>query len=449
MDPIFAGGMLRPNSPSVVGNLFAWYDFSLGSSLTVTPAYLLTNIADISGNSPAGQRDLSQGVTAAKPQWLYHSGSNYGFLRGISGDYFSTPDSTTIETAAGFTSEVKVSLPNWTPAAACVLHAKWTDGANRSWIWLLDTASKLTLQVSADGSTIATAATSTTAVSSLVAAGQSITLRCIYVADNGSAQRTTTYQYSLNDGVSWTTIDSTITQAGAVSLFNGTSALSIGAQGSGTLTYAGSAGLQVYSATLKNSVGTLVSSFSLSSYITGSTFVATTGETWTLNGGSYIVTRTGASFDGVDDELVTSALTMNQPMTIYLIGEQITWTLNRSVYCGYTSGQCFTTPASPGTAIFAGAQAGNLITWVLRASAVHQAVFNGASSFAQLNRQAPTITTNVGAGNFGGFYLASSPGGGFWANLFISELAIFNTAHDQVTRNRLALGFSRKWRFTV
>jgi hypothetical protein len=84
-------------------------DFSTASKLATSFTESSTNAATVTINSTAialparihGARDLYMGTAASQPTYLPWEGSNYGYLNGVTGNYFSTPDSAAGPSTAG------------------------------------------------------------------------------------------------------------------------------------------------------------------------------------------------------------------------------------------------------------------------------------------------------------------------------------------------------------
>ncbi len=144
-------------------------------------------------------------------------------------------------------------------------------------------------------------------------------------------------------------------------------------------------------------------------------------------------------WDGTDDVLSTSAFTLNQPATVYLLGQQVTWTGNDVIFDG-AGGVSFMQQfnASPSIRLFAGSGVADNTNWTVGAYAAVASVFNGASSLIQVNNTAPT-TGNAGAGNFGGFFLGANSVSSVFANVQLKEVILFAGAHDAPTRARVIL----------
>jgi hypothetical protein len=141
-------------------------------------------------------------------------------------------------------------------------------------------------------------------------------------------------------------------------------------------------------------------------------------------------------FDGSSDSLKCDAFALNQPVTIYILGKQVTWTINEYWYDGNAANTMalFQRTTTPNVAIAAGATPGNLAIPV-DSYCILTAVFNGASSLLQLN-QDTALTGNVGAGNGGGFTLGArgDQAGGVFGHIQAKEVILFNAAHDATNR---------------
>ena len=139
-------------------------------------------------------------------------------------------------------------------------------------------------------------------------------------------------------------------------------------------------------------------------------------------------------FDGVDNFLKTDAFTLDQPVSIYILGKQITWTSDRRWFDGNTlnTGTLQMSGSSGDIRIFAGA-ATSTVNATLDTYYVVSSVFNSTSSVLQLNNETP-VTGNAGTNNMGGFTLGASGGNVNWSNIQIKEVIIYNVAHTAEQR---------------
>ncbi len=153
-------------------------------------------------------------------------------------------------------------------------------------------------------------------------------------------------------------------------------------------------------------------------------------------------------FDGVDNFLATGAFTLNQPFTVYLYAQQVSWTANDIIFDGfsYQSAMLAQGGVSPQVFAFAGAIGPVNGDWIEvgnigRALAV---VFNGASSTIDVDNTAGTTTGNASTQNAGGFTLGSGGAGtGNFSNIRVWEVIINNGA-DDATRRELFLSYLKR-----
>lgn len=146
-------------------------------------------------------------------------------------------------------------------------------------------------------------------------------------------------------------------------------------------------------------------------------------------------------FDGAADFLKTSAFTLNQPNTVYVLGRQVTWALNDFIFAGNSVAaadarifQSAVTPAINGTAGLAMTANSDLAVNTYGVLAVS---FNGASSLIQVNNNA-AVTSNAGTNPLAGFTLGSNADGtAGWGNIQVKEVILFPAAHDAATRARV------------
>jgi hypothetical protein len=388
----------------------------------------------------AGERDLFQGTAANRPVYLAYSGTKYGYLNGTAGNYFSTPDSAAVSVTGDLDLRVYCALADWTPSAESTLVAKWNGTANkRSYNLNIQTGGQVRLSLSQDGA-IGNSATSSAATG--FTDGTANWVRATWRASDGRVQF-----FTSADGSSWPQLGTDQSIAFA-SINDNDAVVEIGSVASGTLNLATG---RIYRAQIYDGInGTLVADFNPALYTSGTTFTASTGEVWTLNGGAHIVTRTGLYFDGSNDYLKSAAFSLSQPESVYLVGDQVTWTNAEFIYDGNadaTMGLRQSTP-SPQVNSYAGNFTGQLDGWTLKTDKLITAVFNGTSSSLRVNR-GTAVTGNAGASNAGGLIVGARASLATFSNIFVSEVAIYSAAHGTATQDRWALYAGRKWGFSV
>ncbi len=139
-------------------------------------------------------------------------------------------------------------------------------------------------------------------------------------------------------------------------------------------------------------------------------------------------------FDGVAQAMATSGFTFSQPLTIYLLAQQVTWTNLDLVFDGLTGAvQLRQNTTTPSVTLNAGSLLGDNSGWALNTYAAITCVFNGVSSALQINTGAP-MTGDAGANNAGGFTLGSSRAASTFSNIKVKEVIPYPAAHDAATR---------------
>lgn len=194
---------------------------------------------------------------------------------------FSTPDSVAISAPGDMRLEAWFGIADWTPAALGMVYGQWGGAGNRSHRLILNAAGTLNLQGTADGTNNICNATSSVSVPFTDGTAG-------YIGFTRNATTGDVVFLTSLDGVTWTQLGTTqVSTAGA--FFDSTQTFAIGAQDSGgtnALVVNSFYRLRMWKA-LVNS-GTPALDFSPTNWTAGATFLGTTGETWTLNGGAKV-----------------------------------------------------------------------------------------------------------------------------------------------------------------
>lgn len=136
-------------------------------------------------------------------------------------------------------------------------------------------------------------------------------------------------------------------------------------------------------------------------------------------------------FDGTDDKLITSALSISQPLTHYIWFKQVTWTAGDNIFNGLSTAMLLTQAGTtPALRINAGLAVGDNTNLVLDTYGVVTVVFNGASSLLQVNNGTAS-TGNAGSNSFDGFSLGGVTA---YANIQVKTVLIYSAAHDATQR---------------
>jgi len=247
------------------------------------------NVAEMVNQGTGGSAyDLDVVLGTAANGKPHPSGSM--LLFGASGDYASTPDSAAASITGDIDICIRLSIPDFTPAATKALVSKWAAGAgNDGYLFRISAGGSLSLNISADG-TIGVAVSSSE--NNALPDGEAGWLRVTW-NDTTDVTKFYTSTDATNDpaAVNWTQLgtDRTLISAG---IFDGTAPVEIGTwEGGATQPIDGS----IYRAQILNGIdGTLAVSFDAADQTTNangdtSTFVSSgTGETWTQNGNAFI-----------------------------------------------------------------------------------------------------------------------------------------------------------------
>jgi hypothetical protein len=366
-------------------------------------------------------------MTAAnQPIRLPWSGTNYGYLNGVSGNYFSAPDSAAVSVTGDLDLRVHTSLVLWTGSSQRLL-SKWQSG-QRSYVFSVGASGNLVLGVSSDG-TAAEVPTSTATLT--VSANESLWIRATRVSATGVVQF-----FTSTDGLNWTQLGTNVSST-AGNIFDGTSALSVGDPSANMPTG------RVFRAQVYNGIdGTLAFDFNPAAYVSGTTFVdqSVNAATITLNGGSVIVNNSMLYFDGTNDSLKAAAFAYAQPCTVYFLGSQVTWTASDRLYSGGTtlSNTVLQRTSSPIVAFTGGAATpvGNISTLSIGTRGVLTHVFNGASSLGRLNMESYSLVDG-GSVSANGFTLAAiEAGSSAFGNITFTRALLYSGAHDEATQRR-------------
>jgi hypothetical protein len=381
-----------------------------------------------------GARDLYMGTASDQPKYLGYDGTNYGYLPGpgvisyflsdtnvdLTGDIdlvsFIRYDSSTgassdiISDVGGSSGEAEFRLTSGTLSMA------WYEGGTR-------------ISVFSSAHSVAT--------------GTDIYFRVKRVNDDGGIYKV--YFYKSTDGSSWTLISSH-NGAGVAAPTSSTNVINVARAGFAGLVYK----VEAWQGD-STAGGTLVADFNPADYTSGETFVSSaTGETWTLQKGAHIVTRTGAYFDGRDHHMRSAQFSLSQPENVYLVGQQVDYKYNNSIFEGSSNGTMKLGNSGTEPNIVLGNNTSPLVSdWLSRTCAAVCALFNSASSELRVNRNAAAVS-DIGTDDGNGFTLAARINGRRNTNIFVSEILIYDTvAHDTTTQDRLALYAGHKWIFPV
>ena len=216
--------------------------------------------------------DSEQTTLASQPLLLEHSGTNYVYLSGVSGNYFSTPNATNNQITGDIEIIAKINFTDLSPTQHIV--AKRSLVTNIGYA-LAISLSRLVLSFSINGTTNITAQSS---VNIPFTINQDYFVKVTRNATNGNVEF-----FTSANGVTYTQLGTTVSSTSG-SMFNSTQVLEIGSRATGS-----SQLLQgvVYYASISNAIGgSPTQIFNPQNYnpsVSQSTWTSSTTEVWTRN----------------------------------------------------------------------------------------------------------------------------------------------------------------------
>jgi hypothetical protein len=258
-----------------------WPDGIATPGMWISPRDLTSEWADYTGTTPV----VTPGTVAdsSNPVGLAldvksQDATNYATHPGVDGSYFSTPNSVTLQVTGDLDLRWHGKLRLWNTGTSQVLIAK-RDGAGNNFGYELRIVSGA-LWFNAGITSTNQGDVNSTAVVPFTA-NSAGWVRATRTSSTGDIRF-----YTSTDGTTWTQLGETVARVAGAS-YASTAALNIGAA-----SFAGNApilGGYTYQAQVLDGIdGTVVSNFTAAPYVSGATLVATTGETWTINGSCYI-----------------------------------------------------------------------------------------------------------------------------------------------------------------
>jgi len=252
---------------------------NLNGDNVVTAAGAVTEMTNIGTGGAAYDLDVVAGTGAnLKP---HPSGSC--LLYGASGDYLSTPNAVANQITGNIDIRGDLTLDDWTSGTTQMIVAKDVT-TQRAYRLGVTSTGTLELGVSASAGNI-TFVYSTVGVG--FADGTRHWVRATVDVDNGASGWDATF-YTSEDGIAWTQLGDVVTTATAIAITAATSNVQIGALNVTQQRVLGS----VHTVKVYNGIdGTLAVDFNAADAgnLGATSFASsTTGETWTLNGNTFI-----------------------------------------------------------------------------------------------------------------------------------------------------------------
>lgn len=143
--------------------------------------------------------------------------------------------------------------------------------------------------------------------------------------------------------------------------------------------------------------------------------------------------RPGIQFDGVNDKLATADFAISQPLHVFIVFKQITWTDLDFIYCfdndTVAGPRSYQTTSSPQIGMRSSLNNVNLTGSEIPTGTIALLAhfYNGASSTAQVNNNTVIGPANAETGSVDGLTLASYGGGANFANITICEFFAYSS----------------------
>ena len=421
-----------------ISGIAAAFDANLGITAA---AGFASQWSDISGN----ERHLLQATGAKQSIHLPFDGTKYGWASGVAANHFTTPSAAAL---TAILDEVDLVwdgyLNDYTTAAYQTLGTLYQTGTiqDKCGLFMEPTSGKLAF-IHVNGVTATVVLSSTSAG---LTDGTRYQLRAHWV----KATALTKFYKRASSADAWTQIGTDVASP-ATSMNAGSRNLYVGmlSDGSSLPGIGGHYSFAVWNGN-SESGGTLAAKMTPTTWTSGTTFVGGAGETWTINSTgakpAQIVDRSSLLFDGTA-HFMAAAFTLNQPETAYLVGKQVTWTLNDYLMDGAAAGDTaaiIQSATTPRLKAYAGAFSTENADMAVGSRAVVCASFNGASGVLRVNN-GTEVVGNFGAANAGGITLGARYAGTQLSNIQVYEALIYSVAHDAATRANIIRALMNKW----
>lgn len=393
--------------------------FTLGNyraDLGVTGSLTASGLANLIGTMP----DLSQSTPANQPLYLPFSGRRYAYLPGVTGNYFSTPDSAAVSITGDIEIHAYVALNDWTVTSGIFVSHDDTAGGNRGFSFNMGAGGCLRFLYWPDGTTTRSFLST---VAPGFSAGYWVWLRVTRSASTGGIKF-----YTSDDGVSWVQLGSTVAST-VEGMFDSTAALAIGASGNGAV---GSAISKIQRLRIYSTIGGTnpVVDFDANRFAetttNGATATMSTGEVFTLNctgtKPAQIVGSSQVLADGSAHEMSLSQ-TLSQPVTDYFFVKAPTY-INAGRLTGSLGNALVTAQigGSPQLGLYdgGGSYAAFSSNLALNTYGVITAIHSGADSTIEVNGVQGT-TGDPGTASTGGTVYLFGGGGSNYGNWQFKE----------------------------
>ncbi|NMD01491.1 MAG: polysaccharide deacetylase family protein [Bacteroidales bacterium] len=155
-----------------------------------------------------------------------------------------------------------------------------------------------------------------------------------------------------------------------------------------------------------------------------------------VNGSCVWDATDGMTFNGVDEYLSTNAATLNQPITIYAIIRQKTFTDLDPLISGLSGTALVQYGGQPSIRANAGTYSGYNTGLLLNSWGIVRLIYDGASSKLITNDGIP-VTGDFGSDNAGGIIIGANAALNKFSNCYIKELIVRKVIDTEVQENEM------------
>jgi hypothetical protein len=388
--------------------------YKLGAGAGTTSGQAAQKLYSCSGSSG----DVVQTTAASQPLLLVHSGANYFYTSGETGNYCSTPNAA----ANQITGDIEIICYNFNINDLTVsggITGKYTGG-NISWLFYYNGNNTFSFFSSQNGISQSNSASAN--------AGLSINVNYTLKVVRQSVSGDVLFYKSTDNGATFTQIGSNVAST-AGNLFNSTYFVSVGGYSNGS----DICKMKIGRVTISNSIGgTPVVDFNPSQYNAATSqtqWTSSTGEVWTINTGTatsgykgVLVDRTIVQGDGIDDRLTSGTLTADGLLTRYAQINPLQIAGDGRIVSGSVLSNVLLYKDGSQVRIFN--VSGSAISFISpqnRLSQTFTCIFNGASSEGRLNN-GTAATGNVGTTTRNTINIFTDSNGTFPSNAILTTL---------------------------
>lgn len=223
------------------------------ATLWMDPTFSTTGEVGLQNWGTGGEvMNASYPTPGTSPLLLQHTGSNYLYLPGIANNWATATAIGAYDITGDLDVELDIALTTLTPSSNVYMFGRGNADPNRAWLFTLTSTGQLNLRWYPTGSVASIISiTSTATLGSVgIVANQRIVIKVTLDVDNGAVGNDVRFWYSVNNGVTFSQLGSTVTTAGITSMVPVSAGLTFNVSAGGTELDA-----RVFRGTVRNGIG--------------------------------------------------------------------------------------------------------------------------------------------------------------------------------------------------